>query len=133
MQSPDSDLPVGFTSFCQDHPDQRQTHAADVSFAEAMQDSDEFEHTVPQSVRKREAKLSAKKSELYLQILRDHGYTEDDIERKLSQSKVSYVIPPLGELSSEKHAEKQAKPLTVTKPFDLQTSKRIRLQDENEA
>jgi hypothetical protein len=46
-QSPESDLPVGFTSFCQDNVHEGQAkrsekgETVDISFAEAIQDSDE--------------------------------------------------------------------------------------------
>lgn len=83
------------------------------------------------SVRKRDAKLSAKKSDLYLQIMREHGYSEDALEKKLSQSKIAYVIPALGDQPANS-CEKSKKHLTVTKPFDLQTAKRIRAQIDEE-
>ena len=44
--------------------------------------------------------------------MREHGYSEDDLEKKLSQSKLSYVIPALGEQEPDK-CEKLKKNLTV--------------------
>jgi hypothetical protein len=34
--------------------------------------------------------------------MREHGYSEDALEKKLSQSKLSYVIPALGEQAPDK-------------------------------
>ena len=52
----------------------------------------EFDHT---DLKKREMKLSSKKSDLYMQIMREHGIKEDDLEKKLSSQKVNYTIPDL--------------------------------------
>lgn len=65
-----------------------------------------------------------------MQIMREHGFSEDALEKKLSQTKVSYVIPALGEPADKN--EKAKKQLTVTKPFDLQTAKRLRVQMDEE-
>jgi hypothetical protein len=97
-QSPNSDSQVGFVSFSQDllqnEKPKRDGHfdSVDMSFAEALKDENEavtnnladYSSQNEGSVRKREAKLSAKKSDLYLQIMREHGYSEDAIEKKLS-------------------------------------------------
>ena len=112
-----------------------------MSFAEALKDENEavtnnladYSSQNEGSVRKREAKLSAKKSDLYLQIMREHGYSEDAIEKKLSQTKLAYNIPTLGDQSpATEKCEKQKKNLTVQKPFDLQTAKRMRVQIDEE-
>lgn len=63
--------------------------------------------------------------------MREHGFSEDALEKKLSQSKISYVIPTLVDQPANT-CDKTKKHLTVTKPFDLQTAKRIRTQLEDE-
>lgn len=134
-QSPESDTPVGFTSFSQDLLPNGATRfaadeaAVDVSFADSKRAPDDCE----EGPRRREMKFSTKKSELYLQIMREHGFTDEEIETKLSQTKVSYVIPALGEFQSTvQEAERPQKNLTITRPFDFQTSKRMRIQEEQE-
>ena len=74
-------------------------------------------------------KLSSKKSDLYLQIMREHGIDEDELEKKLSAQKMAYVIPDLNETKTE---VKKVKSLTTTIPFDFQTAKRIKVLDEVE-
>lgn len=143
LESPDSDLPVGFTSFSQDLlPNETSKHATayaqqDISFAESIKE--ENDAAIPEQaldfdqsesfVRKREMKLSSKKSDLYLQIMREHGIDEDELEKKLSTQKMAYVIPDLNETKTE---VKQVKSLTTTMPFDFQTAKRIKVLDEVE-
>lgn len=115
QNSPDSDLPVGFTSFCNDISMtaganlSAQIAAADLSFAE--KDKDDVDHSFmhlqsgkeqldsdfeDEFTKKRDAKLCKKKSDLYMKIMKEHGFTtEEVIQKTSSQSKLSYVIPTL--------------------------------------
>ena len=97
--------------------------------------------------RKREVKQSAKKNELYLQILKDHGI---DPKTQATMNKLNYEIPPLPmtlagqkqkpktpitQIFNEAMACDQTDPdqreregkHTVQKPFVFETAKRMRL------
>lgn len=83
--------------------------------------------------KKRDAKLSQKKSDLYMKIMKEHGFsTEDVVQKTSSQSKLSYVIPTLNihQPALDSIEEKKRKSLTIQKPFDLQTAKRTRILNE---
>ena len=83
--------------------------------------------------KKRDAKLSQKKSDLYMKIMKEHGFTtEDVIQKTSSQSKLSYIIPNFNvhQPALDVILEKKRKSLTVQKPFDLQTAKRTRVLNE---
>ncbi len=71
---------------------------------------------------KREGKMSEKKSDLYLKIMRDHNKHKDK-----SPVKLSYEIPSLIQPTT---TTKEYTGLTIQKPFEFQTSKRARLDTE---
>ena len=80
-----------------------------------------------------------KKNDLYLQILKEHGI---DPKAQANANKLVYEIPPLDMHSKARtpvtqvfkemvnESEQKHGKITVQKPFEFETAKRIRLQQE---
>ena len=159
-------IPVGFRSFAhEDDAQMRQEPGPqEMSFAKEMQAQDpsdtceqvvlreiqnrgslggEETHEMPSKANlgdvvasRRDGKLSQKKSNLYLKIMKDHGLEGKttpklnyDISSLVHKTPVEEILK-IGKVESADNNTNDKAKLTKTLPFDFQTEKRIRLQFE---